>query len=348
MPRSVWLIFLLVFAAVPAGAQSASDDAKLVADIRRDLQRIDAAMADINTEISRMRAHIADREKALVALKNEEERLRKINSENIARFNQAAIQLMRMEQRPLQALLAYDVMTIRPGREAVLKVTNNAALKQVEESQTQLASLIALSGRMEAQQRTVGDVAAQLETQQQRLTSVRQQQAKLLSLSSHEREALIKKAKELGGNGSLDSLLTLRHRLSDLMPRLNTLAEAPLPVQGRIITAWGDLHPQTSIRSNGVTLAANAAEKVIAVQGGHVIYSGPFKGYGNLVILEHGRGTHTLYSGLAEENLGRVGDFIPAGEPLGLMPATDEAHLYMEVRVNGNLRDPLRWLSAQK
>lgn len=342
----VLLCFTLV--AQAAGAQSASDDARLIADIRRDLQRIDSAMADINSEIARMRAHMADREKALATLKNEEERLRKLNTENLARFNHATIQLMRREQRPLNALLAYDVMTIRPGREAVLKVSNNAALQAVEESQAELASLIALSGRMEAQQRTVADVATQLEVQQQRLSEMRKQQAKLLSLSSHEREALIKKAKEMGGSGNLESLLTLRHRLSDLMPRLNTLAEAPLPVQGRIITAWGDLHPQTNIRSNGLTLAATPSEKVIAVRGGHVIYSGPFKGYGNLVIMEHGRNTHTLYSGLASENLCNVGDFIPAGETLGTMPAADDAHLYMEVRINGNLRDPLRWLSAQK
>ena len=77
------------------------------------------------------------------------------------------------------------------------------------------------------------------------------------------------------------------------------------------------------------------------------MFAGPFRGYGELLIIDHGEGYHTLIAGVARID-GAVGQLLLAGEPVGVMgaPPEEKPELYIELRHDGEPIDPLPWLAA--
>jgi septal ring factor EnvC (AmiA/AmiB activator) len=80
-----------------------------------------------------------------------------------------------------------------------------------------------------------------------------------------------------------------------------------------------------------------------------VVFAGPFRAYGLLLIIEHSGGYHTLLAGLSRIDA-TVGQRLLSGEPVGIMdPAADASpSLYVELRRNGQPINPLPWLAARK
>ena len=76
---------------------------------------------------------------------------------------------------------------------------------------------------------------------------------------------------------------------------------------------------------------------------GSVIFSGPFKGYGNLIIIDHEKGYVSLLAGLDVSDV-QTGQMLLAGEPVGNMPDNDTAKLYMEIRKDQHPINPEPWL----
>ena len=75
---------------------------------------------------------------------------------------------------------------------------------------------------------------------------------------------------------------------------------------------------------------------------GTVIFAGPFRGYGNLIIVEHGDGYLSLMAGLG--NIGvDLGQMLLAGEPIGQMDNQQNAELYVEIRKNNQPINPTAW-----
>ncbi len=79
-----------------------------------------------------------------------------------------------------------------------------------------------------------------------------------------------------------------------------------------------------------------------------MVFSGPFKGLGKLLIIEHRGAYHLLLAGL-ERIDAVVGDTVLAGEPVGVMPATREEAptLYLELRRRGQPVNPTPWLASR-
>ena len=123
----------------------------------------------------------------------------------------------------------------------------------------------------------------------------------------------------------------------------------PWPTEGRIIAAFGaQVHPRFGTRTfrNGVDIEANEGKDVAAVFGGHVVYTGWFKGYGNLIILDHDNEYYTLYAHMAEIGV-KEGDDVRQGQRIGTVGDTgslDGPRLYFEVRYQGKPQDPEQWL----
>jgi len=97
--------------------------------------------------------------------------------------------------------------------------------------------------------------------------------------------------------------------------------------------------------SHGIVLAARASEQVTAVAPGRVSYAQYFKGYGNLVIVNHGDEIYSLYANLGSM-LVRPGQRVGIGDPLGISGRDDDggASVYLEIRVGQSAQDPLGWL----
>lgn len=121
----------------------------------------------------------------------------------------------------------------------------------------------------------------------------------------------------------------------------------PLPVIGDLIGRYGENLP-TGLSRKGIDIAARGGAQVIATYDGKIAFAGKFRGYGQLLIIDHGDGYHTLLAGMARIDMA-VGQHVSTGEPVGLMGSDggDRPVLYVELRRKGQPINPLPWLASR-
>lgn len=121
-----------------------------------------------------------------------------------------------------------------------------------------------------------------------------------------------------------------------------------LPAKGRIIQRFRRSGANSN-RRKGITIQTRSDARVVSPGDGEIMFAGPFRGYGQLLIIEHGGGYHVLLAGLSRVDA-TVGDEVLEGEPVGVMgsPPGLKPKLYFELRRNGRPVNPLPWLAARK
>lgn len=122
----------------------------------------------------------------------------------------------------------------------------------------------------------------------------------------------------------------------------------PHPARGRFVRRYGEA-TELGVPSKGIQIETRKSAQVIAPFDGQIVFAGPFRGYGRLLIIRHSEGYHTLLAGLFRID-GAVGQWVLAGEPVGIMgqPAYGRPTLYVELRHKGQSINPLPWLAAGK
>lgn len=115
----------------------------------------------------------------------------------------------------------------------------------------------------------------------------------------------------------------------------------PLPARGQIITKYGEQKAR-GILAKGITIASRNQAQVVSPFDGNVVFSGPFRGYGNMIIIEHGDGYLSLLSGFETVNV-ELGQMLLAGEPIAQMPVEGKSELYVEIRKNNQPINPAAW-----
>lgn len=115
-----------------------------------------------------------------------------------------------------------------------------------------------------------------------------------------------------------------------------------LPVAGRVMTRFGEAD-RFGATSRGLTIATRTGMPVVAPSAGKIMFAGPFRGYGQILIVEHSNGYHSLIAGLGRIDTA-VGKQVAAGEPVGVIeaPAAGPPDLYFELRRNGQPINPQR------
>ena len=123
------------------------------------------------------------------------------------------------------------------------------------------------------------------------------------------------------------------------------------PVRGQVTSKFGNrVHPmfKTKSQHSGIDIAAPSGTPVKAAASGEVLYVGWMRGYGQVIILDHGRNITTVYAHLSSTQVSD-GQVIRAGNVIGRVGKTGNAtgfHLHFEVRVNGKIQNPLNYLKG--
>ena len=119
-----------------------------------------------------------------------------------------------------------------------------------------------------------------------------------------------------------------------------------IPATGEIRTRFGEKDASGSA-AHGLTFDTPSSATVVSPYSGTIVFAGPFRSYGQILIIEHGDGYHSLLAGMARID-GDVGQWLTAGEPVGAMAplSVGGPSLYVELRHNGEPVDPLPWLAA--
>jgi septal ring factor EnvC (AmiA/AmiB activator) len=121
-------------------------------------------------------------------------------------------------------------------------------------------------------------------------------------------------------------------------------AKLSLPVQGRVISLFKEKG------QNGVEIKASKGAEVRAVLAGKILFADWFKGFGNVVIIDHGNHILTV-SAYCSKLLKKVGDVVSLGEPIALVGSENLStgpSLYFEIRHRGKPQDPMEWISILK
>jgi len=120
-----------------------------------------------------------------------------------------------------------------------------------------------------------------------------------------------------------------------------------LPVKGVVSNKFGTARPDSTVLWKGLFLRAAANQPVKAVAAGRVVFADWLRGFGNLLILDHGKGYMSLY-GNNETLYKQVGDVLHGGDTIaaiGNSGGNEESGLYFELRHEGQPMDPMKWLS---
>lgn len=134
------------------------------------------------------------------------------------------------------------------------------------------------------------------------------------------------------------------------VPLYEKKGELPWPVQGDIVTTFGlKKHPKfnTKTRSNGIEIAPSKKDEIVkAIHSGKVAFADYFKGYGNLIIIDHGLTYYSLY-GHCSDFLVEKGDLVNTEQAIAIVGdfgSLKGITLYFEIRNKTKPLDPLQWL----
>ena len=122
-----------------------------------------------------------------------------------------------------------------------------------------------------------------------------------------------------------------------------------LPLRGELSGRYGAPRGASGLEAKGVFIRAPQGEPVRAVARGHVVYADWMRGFGNLMIVDHGENYLSIYAN-AESLLKQVGEVVAAGETLataGASGGNEETGLYFELRHLGRAFDPLGWVTLK-
>lgn len=249
----------------------------------------------------------------------------------------------------------------------LLRERSATSYKKLEEQQKQLEKVVYAS-------RVSG------EKLRNNVSSERQQQQKLVSERRERQRTVVRLEKDLAMKATtLKKLEQDEKRLASLVTKLQNqkktayrppvvkkgttekaaAASAPktqsglvlvssgIPVLGKVAASYGQKHAADKNMGNwkGVVFSVNEEQPVKAVRAGKVVFADYLKGYGNLLVIDHGRGYFTVYGNNSSMEKD-IGDLVEAGEIISHVGSkeSDLSVLYFELRHNGKPINPNKWL----
>ncbi|MFP4307544.1 MAG: murein hydrolase activator EnvC family protein [Desulfococcaceae bacterium] len=228
-------------------------------------------------------------------------------------------------------LLAAEIQTIREKRQAAARERQRAAAR-LNAARTARRGLLA---RVRKEKSLAAEAVAALTDAAAALDRrIRALEAEIRA-RNRVRDRARKQAKAAAGTGAF-----ARHK-----GLLN------MPATGKITTFFGPFeNPEFGVRNfqSGIVIRTEPGAPVRSVGDGEVIYAGWFKGYGNMIILDHGDHYYTLYAHAGELFKGE-GDIVRSGEVIasaGHGGAMEGSGLHFEVRHHGKPLDPMEWLKT--
>jgi septal ring factor EnvC (AmiA/AmiB activator) len=151
----------------------------------------------------------------------------------------------------------------------------------------------------------------------------------------------------------------------DSLPFASAQGKLNLPARGVVVSRFNS-KAELGTRTKGIEVETGPRAEVTSVWDGNVMYAGVFRDYGQLLIISHGDGYHSLLAGLGRIDVG-LSQWVLAGEPVGAMstqnrkesaesagesqknsPESDKPRLYLELRQKGRSIDPLPWIAVSQ
>ena len=122
------------------------------------------------------------------------------------------------------------------------------------------------------------------------------------------------------------------------------------PVKGKVISTFNAAIDNSTLRHHGILIAAPKGHPIQAIYSGKIIFSNWLRGFGFLIIIDHGQGYLSLY-GRNETLLKSKGDEVESGEPIATLGSSGGYKipaLYFGIRQQSKALNPMNWLNVQR
>jgi septal ring factor EnvC (AmiA/AmiB activator) len=290
-----------------------------LAAAQKQLDELRQQRDELQGELRHQRAAIADLLRATYALGHGSDLRLLLGDEDVARIARALVYSQYFQHDRVQRVekLMGDLARLQELESSI--AAQQQALQATRAEREERAKKLAR--QRAARQKLAAEADAKYKDQAQRLAAMKQNAQSLNQLLDKLQKAIDEAAAPRRG-------LPPPSRSADIRGKL------PWPAEGAV-NPFG----------NGVLIKAAAGSEVHAVARGRVIYAGFLRGYGMLIILNHGNGWMSMY-GNNESLLHGVGDEVEAGEAIGTASAVTGVNtgVYFELRKSGKPVDPAGWL----
>ena len=363
------------------------------AALKREIEQIGADRRKLNQDLidtaGRLRgveSRVVAAQERLKPLDDNEHSIRKSLDGRRAVIGEVLAALQRIGRRPPPALIASPEDALQSVRTAmVLGAVLPEMRHEVEALANDLSALLAVRKKIDAERDQLKTEVAALDGERARMTALVEERQKQIS----DREKALDAERARAGNFArdVDNLKDLIAKLeqgldpaardareaarSDSRPALSAFrdpgrlapavafaslrGQVPIPVNGVKLKDFGA--PDSSGGAEkGLSIATRAGAQVTAPADGWVVYAGPFRSYGQLLILNVGGGYHVLLAGMERISVD-LGQFVLTGEPVAVMgngshiaavlaTGSSQPVLYVEFRKDGVPVDPGPWWAA--
>lgn len=326
--------------------QSISQINRSLHELGRDQQAANSTLSEAQQESNQLRAHIQSQQSLLAKLlyqqyvNGSQDTLRLVlslqNPNDISRqveyygyLSRSRAALITSLRRDLKQAEAAEAVV----REKNLELTQIQTQQQAEkrelqkEANTRRAVLTKLDKQIGARRKQV----TQMERDERRLTQLVERLARVVPKAKPKSRRTGERAKSASGD------------FTQFKGRLK------LPVAGELANRFGSQRADTGTAWKGLFIRASTGSPVKALGPGSVVFADWLRGFGNLIIIDHGDGYMSLY-GNNEAVLKQEGEQVTAGEVIasvGNSGGNPESGLYFEVRYQSRPIDPLQWIGRR-
>ena len=341
-------------------------------DARRESVTAAKAIQDHEAELSRLEAELSD-------LIREEEAIRGRLFGRRAQHARVLSAIERLARRPPATLIAESLPPGDIVRSAILlRAVVPAIRARARRLEDELAALAQTRREKTARREALDAETARFESERGRLmklvTAYRDMKRRTAAKSRGARDRVRALAGEAESLRDLLARLAEERRGRDAREKAasrqaevrgpaaagkpRTRAAAPpitkargslvFPAAGQVVGLYGQA-TESGLTHKGIIVRTRDEAQVVAPYDGLIVFADRFRGYGQLLIIEHGEGYHFLLAGLGRIDA-ETGQHVVAGEPVGQMGRETETvpTLYLEFRRNGQPINPLPWLAARK
>ncbi|MEW5316075.1 MAG: hypothetical protein WDW38_007464 [Sanguina aurantia] len=312
---------------------------------QKDLDRLQEQLARLRRNLDNQHAAIAELLRATYALGQGSDLRLLLGDEDVAQISRALVYSKYFQQdrvRRVQELMA-NLAKLEELQAAI--TTEKQAMQATRLQRQEQASLLAT--QRSAQQKLAARTDAQYKDQAQRLAVLKQNAQALNDLVAKLQKAIDDAARAAQAEeAAARAAAQKKHPGKTLPPSALDVGKATANIRGNL--PW----PAAGIVNsygNGVLIKAGGGSEIHAVARGRVIYAGFLRGYGMLLIVNHGNGWLSMY-GNNETLLHGVGDQVEAGAALGTASPTTGPNtgVYFELRRDNQPVDPRTWLSQRR
>jgi len=325
-------------------------------DVQKELRETEQAINLSIKKIKKLNRKLANKNKKLKALQAEQRKLQKavekqrglLGQQIRAAYmtgKQAYIKLLLNQQDPAslgRVMKYYDYL-------------NMARKQQIDSALVSIQALEKVGEEISLEKQKIEKTKAEQFAEKKELLSAKQQRNKVITELSRSIQSKQQTLSQLKSN---------EHDLKVLLEAIVDILTAPAqqksfksyrgkmtwPVKGRVNHVYGKQRNNSKVRWNGVVIDAREGSEVRAIARGRVAYADWLRGYGLLLIIDHGDGYMSLY-GHNQSLVKEVGDWVEVNEAIasvGMSGGQKKSALYFEIRKNGQPNNPGKWCTRSQ